>query len=79
MQKKIGTLLDENLLKKAKEKALAQHTTLSHIFAEALSEYLQRKKQASSSFSTVEASFGALKISTKALKSVLAEDIYETE
>lgn len=32
MLKKIGTILDEELLKKTKKVALSQHTTLNHIF-----------------------------------------------
>jgi len=47
MQKKVGTILDENLLKMAKQKALAQHTSLSHLFTEALSKYLQEKPEPS--------------------------------
>lgn len=78
MHKKVGTILDENLLKMAKQKALAQHTSLSHLFEEALSGYLQRKTGHSLSFSTIEASFGALKISKSDLKSILEEDLYET-
>ena len=78
MHKKVGTILDENLLKMAKQKALAQHTTLSHLFEEALSGYLQIKSGSSLSFSTIEASFGALKISKTDLKSILAEDLDET-
>jgi len=78
MQKKVGTILDENLLKMAKQKALAQHTSLSHLFTEALSRYLQEKPEPSLSFSTIEASFGALKISKPDLKSVLEEDLDET-
>lgn len=78
MQKKVGTILDENLLKMAKQKALTQHISLSHLFTEALSGYLQRKTGPSLSFSTIEASFGALKISKPDLKSVLEEDLDET-
>ena len=78
MHKKVGTILDENLLKMAKQKALAQHTTLSHLFEEALSGYLQKKSGSSLSFFTIEASFGALKISKSDLKSVLEEDLDET-
>jgi len=78
MQKKVGTILDENLLKMAKQKALAQHTSLSHLFTEALSKYLQEKPASSLSFSTIEASFGALKISKPDLKSILEEDLDET-
>ena len=77
MYKKVGTILDENLLKRAKQKAISQHTSLSHLFAEALSEYLQRRIKPPSS-SSIEVSFGALKISKSKLKSVLEEDLYET-
>lgn len=78
MQKKIGTILDEELLKKTKEKASAEHTTVSHLFQEALREYLQKKERNAADLSVIESSFGVLKISPKALKIILEEDIHET-
>ena len=78
MQKKFGTVLNEKLLSRARVYCQRSHTTISHLFEEALDEYLQKQKHSVSSFSTVEASFGALKVSPRDLQSVLDEDIYET-
>ncbi len=78
MQKKFGTVLDEKILFQTRAFCQREHTTISHLLEEALSEYFQRKKHSSSSFSAIETSFGVLKVSAKALKSILEEDIYET-
>ena len=78
MQRKIGTLLDENLLKKAKEKAYARHTTLAHIFEEALSEYLSRETISKQRPSMVETSFGAMALPLKVVQKIAQEEIYET-
>lgn len=79
MQKKIGTVLDENLLKKAKQKAQAKHTTLNHIFEEALAEYLARQIDVKERLSEVELSFGAISLPSKVVHKIAQEDIYETE
>ncbi len=76
MYKKFGTVLDDRLLSRAKAYCHKKHKTISRLFEEALDEYLQKQEQSVSSFSTVEASFGALKISTRNLQSVLEEDVY---
>ena len=77
MHKKFGTVLDDKLLSRAKTYCQKKHTTISRLFEEALGEYLQKQEHSVSSFSTVDASFGALKISSKNLHAVLEEDIYE--
>lgn len=77
MQKKVGTLLDESILKKAKEKALLQHTTLNRIFTEALSQYLSRETVTKQRFSSVESSFGASRLPVKIVRKIAQEEIYE--
>ena len=77
MQKKFGTVLDDKLLNEAKSFSRKEHTTLSRLIKESLSEFLKRKKHPVSSFSTIEASFGALKIAPQELKNILKEDIGE--
>ena len=79
MQKKIGTLLDDELLRKAKQNALAQHTTLNHIFEEALVEYLSRQIDSKQKLSAVEVSFGAMKLPLKVVERIAQEEIYEAE
>lgn len=79
MQKKIGTLLDENLLKRAKQMAYRQHTTLNHIFEEALGEYLFRQIGSKEKLSSVELSFGVLQLPSAVVRRIAKEDIYATE
>ncbi len=78
MQKKIGTLLDDDLVKKAKEAAFVRHTTLNRIFEEALREYLSRQG-AGRKLSGVESSFGAMKLSPNIVRMIAHEDIYDAE
>ncbi len=79
MQKKFGTVLDEKVLSQARSFCQQEHTTISHLLEMALAEYLEKKKRHSlSSFSTVEANFGMLKLPAQILKNALEEDIYET-
>lgn len=79
MQKKFASILDDKLLSQAKTFCQRRHTTISHLLEMALSEYLKRKESSSSPFSTVEASFGILKVPPAALKATLQENIYETD
>lgn len=79
MQKKVGTILDENVLKKAKENARAQHIKLNRLFEEALSEYLARQPVLEQKISTVETSFGVIPISIDIVQKIIQEEIYDTE
>ena len=77
MQKKFGTVLDDKLLNEAKIFSQKEHTSISRMIEESLSEFLKRKKSSSSSFSAVDASFGVLKITPQELKNILKEDLHE--
>ncbi len=77
MQRKVGTILDENLFKKAKQSALRRHITLNHIFEEALTEYLSRQTGLKQKFSAVEMSFGALQLSPRVVRKIAQEEIYD--
>lgn len=79
MQKKVGTLLDEELLKKAKARAHAEHTTLNHVFERALLEYLSRQSSSKQKLSTVETSFGVMRLPRKVVRRIAQEEIYEIE
>lgn len=79
MQKKIGTILDEELLKKAKNEAHNRHTTLSRIFENALVEYFLKRIPAKQKLSSVEMSFGAIAIPSKTVQKIAQEEIYESE
>ena len=79
MKRKIGTILDGDLLRKAKQVALAHEQSLSRLFEEALKMYLlsvDKKKggQKNVSLSTQ----GSMKVSPKILKAVMEEEgLYE--
>lgn len=79
MQKKIGTILDEGLLIKIKQKAHQERITLNHLFEEALLDYLIKYTSQKPQFSAVEASFGVMKLSARVAQKIAKEDIYETE
>lgn len=79
MQKKIGTLLEESLIRKAKEAAHADHTTLNHIFEAALAEYLGRRAGPRQGPSAVEASFGAIPLPLRSVRAIEREDAYGPE
>jgi len=78
MKRKIGTVLDEELLWKAKRTAVEKKESFSQLLEDALTYYLsmhseQRKKGA------VERTKGILKINPKALKKIMTEEgFYES-
>lgn len=79
MQKKIGSILDEDLIKKAKLEAVAEHTTLNHILEKALADYLFRNAGGKQKLSAVEISFGVMKLPAKVVQKIAQEGIYEAE
>ena len=81
MKRKIGTILEEDLVYKAKQAALSQKQSLSQLLEDALKNYLSSiegnrgKKQRKIS----QITFGAMKIPHKAIKTILKESgVYET-
>ena len=81
MKKKIGTILDEDLVIKAKQVALCHHQSLSQLFEEALRMYLltveldvdTQKRNISQN------TRGVMPISRSDLESIMQEEgIYET-
>ena len=79
MQRKIGTVLDEKILRDAKNYGAEHHIPLNHLLEEALEEYLLKLKRKTRRFSGVEASYGIFKIPAKKLKAILEEEIYEVD
>jgi hypothetical protein len=81
MKKKIGTLLDEDLIFEAKQVALSQKRPFSQVLEDALRMYLLtiaqkgRLKQKDISLSTR----GAMRISPPVLRQIMEEEgVYET-
>lgn len=79
MQKKVGTILDEGLLEKVKQRAHQEQLALNRVFEKALSEYLLRYAPQQAQFSAVEASFGVLKLPVEIVQKIAKEEIYDTE
>ena len=81
MKKKIGTVLDEDLLFMAKKTALDERKTLSRLLEDALKTYLNKpgrtagKRRRGVSAGTQ----GAMKISRRMLKTIMEEEsVYES-
>lgn len=80
MKKKIGTLLEEDLIFDAKQVALSQKLPFSKVLEDALRMYLltMEKKTRSKQKNISATSHGAMSISPSALKSIMEEEgVYE--
>jgi hypothetical protein len=81
MKKKIGTMLDEELIFKAKQAALSERQPLSHFLEKALKMYLQslEKKKNILQNDVCAGTRGAMKTPIKTLRTILEEEkVYET-
>ena len=82
MKKKIGTVLDEGLLLRAKQVALTERQALSQLLENALRMYLESLENNKNGRrrDVVETSRGSMKISKEELKAIMEEEgVYETE
>lgn len=81
MKKKIGTMLDENLIYKAKQVAVSQKQPLSQLLEDALRMYLLQadKKTRSGRKDVSHSTHGAMRISSSILSTIMEEEgVYET-
>ena len=78
MRRKIGTVLDERLVLKAKAVAARQGKPLNQIIEEALRHYLAHRG-GEEDRSLVMESAGTYRITPEALKQVLEEDPLDTD
>ena len=78
MRRKVGTVLREELLWKAKRAAVREKKTLSFLLEEALQEYLARLegRVPARGKSLVAETRGAFKLSKKLLEAVMAEESF---
>ncbi len=76
MKRKVGTVLEEELLSRAKRAAVRGKKTLSLLLEEALQEHLARleRRVPVRGKSLVEETRGVLKVRKKLLDAVLAEE-----
>ena len=80
MKKKIGTMLDEDLIFRAKQLALSQRQALNQLLENALKMYLDsiEKKKNAGRNDVSEMTRGAMNISPEALKAIMEEEgVYE--
>lgn len=73
MKKKIGTILEEDILLSAKQMALIQKKSLSEFFEDAIRAYL--KSQNKKEFIT-DNSKGSMPVSQNVLTQIMAEESY---
>ena len=80
MKRKIGTLIEEDIMREAKRRALEERRTLSDVIQEALVHYLRRdtatpkeKKKAYRMFCE-----RPMKIPVEQLREMLKEDMWES-
>jgi len=81
MKKKIGTVLNEDLIFRAKQVALSERQALSQLLENALEMYLEsvEKKKHAGRNKVSETTRGAMKISPANLKAIMEEDgVHET-
>ena len=81
MKKKIGTLLEEDLIFDAKQVALSQKQPFSKVLEDALRMYLltMERKTRSKRKNISLSSYGAMSMSPSVLKSIMKEEgVYET-
>jgi len=70
MKKKIGTVIDEELLRQAKLVAARDDVQLAQVFEDALRQYLQRKTLAAQ----VDRSQGVLRAPLEVVRAILEEE-----
>ena len=74
MRRKISSILDENLYRRAKLESVRQGRPFSDILAEALESYLAAKRSPHGVGGVVSASRGVLKIDKKLLRKLMEEE-----
>ena len=77
MRQKVGTVLDEGILKRAKVRAAQEGKAFNELLEEALQAYLSRHG-ASSARRLVEEGWGVFRVTPKELKEALKGEIFET-
>jgi hypothetical protein len=81
MKIKVGTVLDEKILYRAKKTALDEKISISRFLEEALVSYLNTREKGSRARgkrNIAQSTHGIMKVSPKALKAVMEEEgLYE--
>lgn len=78
MKKKIGTLLDEELLWEAKKAAAETKKSFSQLLEEALKTYLEKLKKKKTNSGVINRTRGVMRITPKVLEEIMEEEgVYE--
>lgn len=77
MKQKVGTVLDQRLLRQAKTAAARRGRPLSAVIEEALRAWLERETQTMPTPSLVAQTAGNMAIDPTVLATILAEDIHD--
>jgi hypothetical protein len=78
LKKKIGTIVEEDLIFKAKEMALAQKIPLNLLIEEALKAYFQNIEKPKERKRIAQSTKGIMKIPKETLKRIMEEEgVYE--
>ena len=73
MKKKVGTVIEEGLLRRAKAAAATEGSPLSKLFEEALKEYLDRRRGVRKE-SAVALTWGAIEADESLVRAIMEEE-----
>lgn len=74
MRRKLSTILDENLVRRAKLEAVRQEKQLNELIAEALEAYLTRNGAPQGVGGVVNATFGAISLPSATVTEILRDE-----
>ena len=74
MRKKVSTLLDETLYRRAKLESVVRGKQISEIIGEALEKYLDERKVPGQGLGVVAETWGSLSLSAEELREIMAEE-----
>ncbi len=78
MRKKVGTILDEELILKAKQVAILKKQSFSQLLEDALKIYLITLEKKHGKDNITQNTKGIMRIPVASLKTLMEEEIYET-
>lgn len=79
MRKKVGTSLDEDIVKQARLYAVQANITFNTLVEEAITEYLAKRKMDKDIPSVVDETKGSIKVPKSYVVTILEEDLYEEQ
>jgi len=74
MRRKVSTVLDEHLFRRAKLESVRQRKQVSEILGEALERYLAEVGSATASFGVVAETWGVLKLDRRKIDRLIADE-----